>query len=106
MIFLRPLLIYKLVASDKHFPVTIPRCAALCCKIMSMIVDNVTIHNNVYPYPEPAAILLAQLPGSIKPTVTSKPGPTYLRKFIASFVDDLKNCIIHEMFLSFYFCFS
>ena len=89
--FLNPLLIYRLVASDKHFPVTIPRCAALCCKIMSMIVDNVTIHNNVYPYPEPAAILLAQLPGSLKPTVTSKPGPTYLRKFIASFVDDLKN---------------
>ena len=68
-----------------------------------MIVDNVTIHNNVYPYPEPAAILLAQLPGSIKPTVTNKPGPIYLKKFIVSFVDDLKNCIIHEMFLSFYF---
>ena len=34
-------------ASDKQSPVTIPRCAALCCKRMSIIVLSVTIHKSV-----------------------------------------------------------
>jgi hypothetical protein len=47
---------------------------------MSIIVDKVITHNKEYPKSAPAAKLEAQLPGSIKPTVTSKPGPIYLKK--------------------------
>src|SRR5690606_14360070 len=75
--------VYLVAASDKHSPVAIPRWATLCCKIMSMMVDKVTIHNRVNPNSEPAAMLAAQLPGSIKPTVTSRPGPMYFSIFKA-----------------------
>jgi hypothetical protein len=47
------------------------------------MVDIVTIHNNVNPKSAPAAMFDAQLPGSIKPTVTNRPGPIYLRIFKA-----------------------
>ena len=47
---------------------------------MSIIVDNVTTHKRAYPNSDPAAKLEAQLPGSINPTVTNKPGPIYLKK--------------------------
>ena len=67
--------IYLLAASDRHSPVAIPRCAALCCSTISITVDNVTIHNNSYPKPDPAAIFEAQFPGSMNPTVTRSPGP-------------------------------
>jgi hypothetical protein len=33
----------------------------------------------VYPNSDPVAMFAAQLPGSIKPTVTSNPGPIYLK---------------------------
>ena len=33
--------------SERHFPVTIPRCAALCCSTISMNVDNVTIQSSL-----------------------------------------------------------
>ena len=66
-------------ASLKHNPVTIPRCATLCCKAISIIVESVTTHNNAYPNSDPAAKLLAQFPGSINPTVTSNPGPIYFK---------------------------
>ena len=42
-----------------------------------MTVESVTTHNNSYPNSEPAAKFEAQFPGSIKPTVTSNPGPIY-----------------------------
>jgi hypothetical protein len=51
--------------------------------MISIMVDSVTIHSKVNPKSEPAAIFDAQLPGSIKPTVTNKPGPMYLRIFRA-----------------------
>ena len=69
---------YSVAASERHLPVTIPKWATLCCKKISIIVDKVTIHNRLYPYCAPAAILDAQLPGSIKPTVINIPGPIYL----------------------------
>jgi hypothetical protein len=47
---------------------------------MSMMVERVTTHNKAYPNSEPAAKFDAQFPGSIKPTVTNKPGPIYLKK--------------------------
>ena len=48
--------------------------------MISIIVDKVTTHNKAYPNSEPAAKFEAQFPGSIKPTVTNKPGPIYLKK--------------------------
>jgi hypothetical protein len=71
--------IYIVAASERQRPVAIPRCATLCCRTISIIVDNVTIHNREYPYPEPVAIFAAQFPGSMNPTVTSRPGPIYLK---------------------------
>ena len=38
--------VYLVAASDKHKPVTMPRCATLCCNTISMIVDKVTTHSN------------------------------------------------------------
>jgi hypothetical protein len=70
---------YFVVASDKQSPVAIPKCAALCCKTISMMVDKVTIHSKEYPNVAPAARLDAQLPGSINPTVTKSPGPMYFK---------------------------
>ena len=64
-------------ASDRHNPVEIPKCAALCWRKINMIVDRVTIQRSLYPKSEPAAIFEAQLPGSMKPTVTKSPGPMY-----------------------------
>lgn len=49
------------------------------CKTMSIKVENVTIQSSEYPNSPPAARLDAQFPGSINPTVTSSPGPMYLR---------------------------
>jgi hypothetical protein len=40
----------------------------------------VTTQRRLYPNSEPEAILAAQLPGSIKPTVTSRPGPIYFNR--------------------------
>ena len=71
--------VYFTAASLKQRPVTMPKCATLCCSAISIIVESVTTHNRAYPYSEPAAKLLAQFPGSIKPTVTNKPGPIYLK---------------------------
>jgi hypothetical protein len=68
------------VASAWHSPVTIPRCAALCWRTMSMRVERLTIHKRPYPYRDPAATLDAQLPGSMNPTVTRSPGPRYLSR--------------------------
>ncbi len=70
--------VYFTAASLRQSPVTIPRCATLCCNTISIMVDKVTTQSKAYPYSEPAARLLAQLPGSIKPTVTNNPGPIYL----------------------------
>ncbi|SUQ46537.1 hypothetical protein CNEONATNEC26_01110 [Clostridium neonatale] len=42
-------LIYSLIASEIHKPVTIPKCAALCCNTINIIVDSVIIHNSLYP---------------------------------------------------------
>ena len=75
IIFFNSLWIYLLAASERQSPVAIPKCAALCCNMISMMVDNVTIHNSSYPNPEPAAIFEAQFPGSMNPTVTRRPGP-------------------------------
>ena len=33
--------------SLKHNPVTIPKCATLCCKAINIIVESVTTHNKV-----------------------------------------------------------
>lgn len=71
---------YFSAASLKHSPVTMPKCATLCWSTISITVERVTTHNRVYPNSDPAAKLEAQLPGSIKPTVTNKPGPIYLKK--------------------------
>ena len=38
--------VYCVAASDKHNPVTMPKCATLCCKIISITVESVTTHNN------------------------------------------------------------
>ena len=72
--------VYLVAASLKQSPVTMPKCATLCWRIMSMIVERVTTHKSAYPNSDPAAKLEAQLPGSIKPTVTKSPGPMYLKK--------------------------
>ena len=37
--------VYFVAASDRHKPVTMPKCATLCCNTISMIVDNVTTHS-------------------------------------------------------------
>src|SRR5665647_779090 len=96
---------FLFVASARQSPVTIPKCAALCCNTISIIVDKVTIHRRVYPYSEPAAILDAQFPGSIKPTVTNNPGPTYLKKFrgpifglCSSLLNNSPNFISHLLY--------
>jgi hypothetical protein len=44
-----------------------------------MKVDKVTTQRREYPNWDPAATLAAQFPGSINPTVTTKPGPIYLK---------------------------
>ena len=75
--------IYLFVASAKHRPVTIPKWATLCCIMMSIMEENVTTQSSAYPKEDPAARLVAQLPGSIKPTVTRSPGPMYLRRSMA-----------------------
>jgi hypothetical protein len=64
-------------ASDRQRPVTIPRWAALCWRIISIKVERVTTHRRLYPYWEPAATFAAQFPGSMNPTVTRNPGPRY-----------------------------
>ena len=45
-----------------------------------MTEENVTTHSSAYPNSEPAARLVAQFPGSMKPTVTNSPGPMYFSK--------------------------
>ena len=37
---------WRVVASARHMPVAMPKCAALCCSTMSIIVDSVTIHSS------------------------------------------------------------
>ena len=76
--------IFSVVDSAIHLPVTIPKCAALCCNTINIIVDNVTVHKSLYPYSDPAAIFEAQFPGSINPIVTKIPGPIYLNVSITS----------------------
>ena len=56
--------------SQVFYPITFP---------ISITVESVTIHSSVYPYCAPAARFEAQLPGSMNPTVTSSPGPMYLK---------------------------
>ena len=36
----------RVVASARQTPVAMPRCAALCCKMISIIVDSVTTHSS------------------------------------------------------------
>ena len=36
---------YCVAASLRHKPVTIPKCATLCCKTINIIVESVTTHN-------------------------------------------------------------
>ena len=38
--------VYYVAASDRHSPVTMPRCATLCCRIISMTVESVTTHSS------------------------------------------------------------
>ena len=38
--------VYCVAASDRHSPVTMPRCATLCCRIISMTVESVTTHSS------------------------------------------------------------
>lgn len=38
---------YLLAASDKQSPVTMPKCATLCCNNISITVDSDTTHNKV-----------------------------------------------------------
>src|SRR5664280_2566172 len=38
---------YIIAASERHRPVAIPRCATLCCKTISIIVESEITHNNV-----------------------------------------------------------
>ena len=38
--------VYCVAASDKHNPVTMPKWATLCCKIISIMVERVTTHNS------------------------------------------------------------
>ena len=37
---------WRVVASARQAPVAMPRCAALCCKTISIIVDSVTTHSS------------------------------------------------------------
>jgi hypothetical protein len=69
----------RVADSERQSPVTIPRCAALCCSRISMTVESVMTQRRLQPNSEPAAMFEAQFPGSIKPTVTSRPGPRYFR---------------------------
>lgn len=86
---------YLEIDSDKHSPVTIPRWAELCWRNISIIVESVTIQRREYPKPEPAAILEAQFPGSINPTVTKNPGPIYFNISKApSFGECLPNSLL------------
>lgn len=43
------------------------------------MVESEITQRRVYPNSDPVAILAAQLPGSINPTVTNRPGPIYLK---------------------------
>src|SRR5512139_2246138 len=61
---------YFAAASERQSPVTIPKWAALCCRIIKKRVERVTIQRREYPYWDPAAMFAAQFPGSMKPTVT------------------------------------
>ena len=38
--------VYCVAASDRHSPVTMPRCATLCCRIISITVESVTTHSS------------------------------------------------------------
>ena len=38
--------VYCVAASDRHSPVTMPKCATLCCRIISMTVESVTTHSS------------------------------------------------------------
>ena len=38
--------VYCVAASYRHSPVTMPRCATLCCRIISMTVESVTTHSS------------------------------------------------------------
>src|SRR5574344_856720 len=38
--------VYWVAASDKHKPVTMPKWATLCCKIINIMVERVTTHNS------------------------------------------------------------
>ena len=62
-----------LAASER--PVTMPSLAAMCCRKISISVLSDTTHSSWYPNCEPPAMLVAQLPGSMNPMVTTKPGP-------------------------------
>src|SRR3972149_2308658 len=73
-----------LAAKDR--PVISPSRADIFCKRMSIRVLKEMTQRRLYWKSAPPAILVAQLPGSIKPTVTRKPGPRYLRN------SRLKNC--------------
>ena len=66
---------WRVAASERHSPVAMPRCAALCCSTISIRVDSVMTHSSVLPNCAPLEMFAAQLPGSMKPTVTSSPGP-------------------------------
>ena len=37
---------YFVAASERHRPVTMPRCATLCCRMMSITVESVTTHSS------------------------------------------------------------
>ena len=65
--------------SAKQSPVTIPKCATLFCRIIKITVPKVITHKRSYPKELPPDILVAQFPGSIKPTVTRSPGPIYFK---------------------------
>ena len=56
-------------------------------------VESVTVQSSAYPYCDSAAMFDAQLPGSMNPTVTSRPGQRYLRNAAALLLVscDLKN---------------
>ena len=38
--------VYCVAASDRHSPVTMPKCATLCCRIINMTVESVTTHSS------------------------------------------------------------
>ena len=56
-------------------PVTMPSLAARCCRKISISVLSETTQSSWKPNWEPPAMLVAQLPGSMKPMVTTNPGP-------------------------------